>query len=63
MTENLFNAKYCEVIIKREGDTVWVNTENGCVCRVQGIENLLILDERVVKERTGYQVVRYPEEV
>ena len=56
MESALKTSKCCEIVIRNSGDVIWLNDENGCVCRVQGIKHLTIVDERDPKNRTGYTV-------
>lgn len=43
----LLDAKHCEITVRRDGKTVWINTEDGCVCRIQNIEVLTVIDKRI----------------
>lgn len=47
----LTTAKKCEIRIRRDGATIWVNSEEGCICRVQGIEQISVVDEREPMKR------------
>lgn len=46
MNEALIVAESVEVIVSRDGKTLWVNTEKGCVLRAQNIKRFMLLDER-----------------
>ena len=39
-------AKSVEIRIREDGKVIWVNTEEGCVCRISKIGDLVIIDER-----------------
>lgn len=35
-----------EVKVRHDGRVIWVNTKEGCVCRISGINELILEDER-----------------
>jgi hypothetical protein len=43
---DIAGAKCVQVEISRDGKVLWVNTEDGCICRICRIENLEITDNR-----------------
>lgn len=43
---DITGAKFVQVSIRDDGKVLWINTENGCVCRICRIENLVIVDDR-----------------
>ena len=41
------NRKTVEIQIRQDGGVVWINTkEDGCVCRICGIKELVLIDGR-----------------
>jgi hypothetical protein len=54
MTTLLSDPEHCEVTIRRDGTTLWVNTEEGCILRVQGIKNLTLVDERKQEDKIEF---------
>jgi hypothetical protein len=49
MKDDLMVLDTVELLINLEGDTVWVNSEKGCVLRIQNIKKIYLVDERVTK--------------
>jgi hypothetical protein len=39
-------AEGVEVIIRKDGKVLWVNTEEGCVLRISNIKDVVIEDDR-----------------
>jgi len=35
-----------EVIIRKDGKVVWINTEEGCVLRISNVSDIEIIDDR-----------------
>ncbi len=43
---DITGAESVEIKIREDGKVIWVNTEEGCVCRICKIDNLVIINER-----------------
>lgn len=43
---DITGAKFVQVSIRDDGKVLWINTENGCVCRICGIESIVVDDNR-----------------
>lgn len=39
-----------EILLKRDGKTIWVNTKSGCILRISNIKHLIVTDARAKKE-------------
>lgn len=42
--------EFVQILIREDGETIWVNTEDGCLLRICRIENLVIEDQRPLAE-------------
>jgi len=40
-----------EIVIRHDGQVIWVNTKEGCVCRISGIKELILEDRRTIAEK------------
>jgi len=43
---DITGVKFVQVEISNDGKVLWVNTEDGCVCRICRIEHLEVVDNR-----------------
>jgi hypothetical protein len=43
---DITGAGFVQVEISNDGKVLWINTEDGCVCRICRIENLTVIDNR-----------------
>jgi hypothetical protein len=46
MTNEFMTLDTVEILINLAGDTIWVNSEKGCVLRIQNIKRIMLVDER-----------------
>lgn len=46
MTEKFMTLDTVEVLVSSDGKTIWVNSEEGCVLRIQNIKKFYLVDER-----------------
>jgi len=44
------NKDVVEVRIRSDRKVLWVNTADGCICRISGIEKLLVEDESMLRQ-------------
>jgi len=52
--ENLIHiemtSKVIEIVIRNDGKVVWINTDDGCRCRISKIEGEVHVDDRRDKQ-------------
>lgn len=47
---DIFKTETLEIHISYDGKCVWINTEDGCLLRAYRIENLSLVDDRIIRE-------------